>query len=259
MKKRKILVANDDGIGARGIHELVAALSKVAEVYVSAPHMQRSATGHSMTMYSNLFVREVPFEGAVKAYEVSGTPADCVKMGIYLLKEQKIEIDMVFSGINHGSNLGSDTLYSGTVSAAIEGNIKGYPAVALSVASFEPQHFEYAAMLATRFAEKGYGRIGKNTTININVPNKAVSEIKGVKTALLGPKEYLEEYLPQGISEGRNEYKYCGTELDIIGLFSPKPDVMLINEGYATVTPLKADFTDYELMDETEKLMKEIL
>jgi len=91
----RILVSNDDGINARGIHELVAALSNVAEVYVSAPHIQRSAAGHGMTLTGSLFVRETAFAGAVKAYEVSGTPADCVKVGIYLLKEQGIEIDMV--------------------------------------------------------------------------------------------------------------------------------------------------------------------
>lgn len=95
----KILVANDDGINARGIHELVSALSRVAEVYVSAPHVQRSAAGHGMTLSGSLFVREVEFEGAEKAYEVSGTPADCVKIGLYLLKRQGVEIDMVFSGI----------------------------------------------------------------------------------------------------------------------------------------------------------------
>lgn len=263
----KILVSNDDGINARGIHELVSALAQTegAEIYVSAPHMQRSAAGHGMTLRESLFVREVEFEGAVRAYEVSGTPTDCVKMGLYLLEEQGIKIDMVFSGINHGGNLGTDVIYSGTVAAALEGAIHGYPAVAVSVdiphGETEPQHFEYAAQLAAKFAEYGFDKfaergfcgISKNTVININVPDLPADEIKGVKTLPLGPREYSDEYTVKETKDGKNEYGYKGMIVDIIGLPENLDAVQILN-GYATVTPLKADLTDYALMDDIAAL-----
>lgn len=263
----KILVSNDDGINARGIHELVSALARTegAEIYVSAPHMQRSAAGHGMTLRESLFVREVEFEGAVRAYEVSGTPTDCVKMGLYLLEEQGIKIDMVFSGINHGGNLGTDVIYSGTVAAALEGAIHGYPAVAVSVDipqdETEPQHFEYAAQLAAKFAEHGFDKfaergfcgISKNTVININVPDLPADEIKGVKTLPLGPREYSDEYTVKETKDGKNEYGYRGMIVDIIGLPENLDAVQILN-GYATVTPLKADLTDYALMDDIAAL-----
>lgn len=267
----RILVSNDDGINARGIHELVAALSNVAEVYVSAPHIQRSAAGHGMTLTGSLFVRETAFAGAVKAYEVSGTPADCVKVGIYLLKEQGIEIDMVFSGINHGGNLGTDTLYSGTVSAALEGNLKGYPAVAVSVdlagSKDEPQHFEYAAQLAVKFAKWGFGenkdakeekggfsKFGRNITLSINVPNLPAADIKGVKTGILAKRAYLDNYTNAAeagsyAEEGKTEYTYGGTLVNM-KYVPDNCDVGFIAKGYATVTPLKTDLTDYELIDD---------
>ena len=278
----KILVSNDDGINARGIHELVSALAQTegAEIYVSAPHMQRSAAGHGMTLRESLFVREVEFEGAVRAYEVSGTPTDCVKMGLYLLEEQGIKIDMVFSGINHGGNLGTDVIYSGTVAAALEGAIHGYPAVAVSVdipqGETEPQHFEYAAQLTAKFAEHGFDKlsgtekrssgmekedreksefcgISKNTVININVPDLPADEIKGVKTLPLGPREYSDEYTVKETKDGKNEYGYRGMIVDIIGLPENLDAVQILN-GYATVTPLKADLTDYALMDDIAAL-----
>ena len=118
-----ILVANDDGIKARGIYELVRALSEKADIYVCAPDSQRSASGHGITVSKPITLEETEFDNAKLAFKISGTPADCVKIGMKILEQRNIKIDMVFSGINHGSNLGTDTLYSGTVSAAIEGTI----------------------------------------------------------------------------------------------------------------------------------------
>lgn len=143
-----ILVTNDDGINASGICSLAEALSKVADVYVCAPHTQRSAAGHGITVSKPIEVEERTFARAAKAYAITGTPADCVKIGTKILREQDIKVDMVFSGINLGGNLGTDTLYSGTVSAAIEGSLCGIPSVAVSVNSHEATHFELACELA---------------------------------------------------------------------------------------------------------------
>ena len=120
-----ILVANDDGIQARGIAELAKALSKAGNVYVAAPNSQRSASSHALSVNDEITMKKIDFEGATMAFEVGGTPADCVKLALYVLRDKGIDIDVVYAGINHGGNLGTDTMYSGTVSAAAEGLFNG--------------------------------------------------------------------------------------------------------------------------------------
>lgn len=128
--RMNILVANDDGIQARGIAELAKALSKAGNVYVAAPNSQRSASSHALSVNDEITMKKIDFEGATMAFEVGGTPADCVKLALYVLRDKGIDIDVVYAGINHGGNLGTDTMYSGTVSAAAEGLFNGLPAVA---------------------------------------------------------------------------------------------------------------------------------
>ena len=125
-----ILVSNDDGIKARGLAELTKALSKKGSVYVCAPNSQRSASSHALSVNNEITMKKIDFDGATMAFEIGGTPADCVKLGLYVLRKMGIDIDIVYSGINHGGNLGTDTMYSGTVSAAAEGLFNGLPAVA---------------------------------------------------------------------------------------------------------------------------------
>lgn len=247
-----ILLANDDGIGARGIHELAAALSLKADVYVCAPESQRSASGHGITVSKPITVEETEFENAKLAFKISGTPADCVKIGIKMLQQRGIVIDMVFSGINHGSNLGTDTLYSGTVSAAIEGTICGVPGVAVSVNSHEATHFEYACYLAQEACEKVKNIISPDTVLNINVPNLPKEEVKGLKYTTLGKREYKEFFKPLGSVDGKMQYRYTGDPVVYEGL-PDTIDVIAMQEGYATITPLHKDLTDYKLMDEIKK------
>ena len=182
-----ILVANDDGIQARGIKELAKALSQVATVYVCAPESQRSASGHGITVSKPIIIEEDEFEYAEYALKISGTPADCVKIGMRSLEQKGIKVDMVFSGINHGGNLGTDTLYSGTVSAAMEGSLLGVPSVAVSVNSHEAEYFEYACELAVEAVKKAYDKMSPKTVLNINTPNLPKEEIKGLRFTTLGP------------------------------------------------------------------------
>lgn len=246
-----ILVANDDGIEARGIHELVDALKDSADIYVCAPESQRSASGHGITVAKPILAEEAEFEGAVYALKMSGTPADCVKLGMRILAKKGIKIDMVFSGINHGGNLGTDTLYSGTVSAAIEGNICGVPAVAISVDSHEPEHFELAKKLAAGALKNAAGKLSSSTVLNINVPNAPEHKVKGVKYASLGEREYRESFEPLKREDGKTEYRYTGIPVVYEGL-PDTIDVVAMQEGYATITPLKRDLTDRELIDEVK-------
>ena len=247
-----ILVSNDDGIDARGIHELVKALSEKANVYVCAPDGQRSASGHGITVSKPITAEEVEFEGAQLAFKLSGTPVDCVKLGIKILRKRDIIIDMVYAGINHGGNYGTDTLYSGTVSAAIEGTICGVPAVAVSVNSHEAEYFEYACELAVDALEKSEGKISPDTVLNINTPNLPKNEIKGLKYTTLGRRDYKEFFMPISTDGKKSEYKYTGEPVIYEGL-PDTIDVIAMQEGYATITPLQRDLTDYKLMSEIEK------
>ncbi len=244
-----ILVANDDGINARGIHELVKALSEVADVYVCAPESQRSASGHGITVSKPIIIEEEEFEYAKYALKISGTPADCVKIGKRFLEKKGIKIDMVFSGINHGGNLGTDTLYSGTVSAAVEGTLLGVPSAAVSVNSHEAEYFEYACELAVEAVKKAYGKMSPKTVLNINTPNLPKEEIKGLRFTTLGPREYKEVFVPAETEDGKTGYMYTGEPVVYDGL-PETVDVIADQDGYASITPLHSDLTDYKLAKE---------
>lgn len=247
-----ILVANDDGIKARGICELVKALATKAKVYVCAPEGQRSASGHGITVSQPISVKEVSFDGAELAFSISGTPADCVKLGIQLMKDRGIDIDMVYSGINLGGNLGTDTLYSGTVSAAIEGNLCGVPAVAVSVNSHQAQHFGLACRLALKMLEEPV-KISPDTVMNINTPDLPEEQIKGVRITTLGRREYMNEFRnPETADDGTKFYTYGGEPVVYSGL-PDTVDVVAMQEGYATITPLHRDLTDYRMIEEIKK------
>ena len=249
-----ILVVNDDGIHARGIHALVKALSEAADIYVAAPNVQRSAAGHGITAHEKIYIEEAVFPYAKEAVSLTGTPVDCTKIGQAFYRAKGIRMDMVFSGINHGGNLGTDTLYSGTVSAAIEGNICGLPAVAVSVNSHDAVHFDYACALAVRTARKAYKKLGAHSTLSINVPNVPYDEVKGVVYAPLGTREYDKWFQACGEENGKQVYMYKGAPK------SPEPvadddvtDVAYISRGYATITALKHDFTDWKLTEELKE------
>lgn len=250
----KIMLVNDDSINAQGIKELAAALAPHCEVYVCAPATQQSASGHGISMNTNLYVEPREFANAAEAYAINGSPADCTKLGLYYLKEKCINIDAVFSGINHGGNLGYDTLYSGTVSAAIEANLCGLPSAAISVNGHEPVDFSYACSLAVKvllFMQKGMeaakaqGREYElqHNTINVNVPNVPAAQVKGVKLAPLGPREYDGWFKKSVDKDGKEYYGYTGIPV-VYDSITPTPDVIYMQDGYATITPLYHDFTD---------------
>jgi len=248
----KILVVNDDGIGLRGIHELVRTLSGAAEIYVSAPHEQRSGSGHSISIGVPVYMREIDFPDAAAAMEVTGTPADCVKLGLKYFEEKGIGIDMVYSGINHGGNLGTDTLYSGTVSAAMEGMICGKPSVAVSVCNHYPEHFGYACDLSLSVLEKAADKLDAGTVLNINVPDLPSEDIKGIKYTHLGIREYEEWFRAKKNDRGETEYWYSGEPV-IYDSDDLSVDVIAMQKGWASITPMKRDLTDYGLINEISR------
>ena len=246
-----ILVTNDDGINARGIRELVEALSEKAKVYVFAPKTQMSACGHGITVRAPIEVMEVDFPNAVKAWTVSGTPADCVKLGLRILNEHNVSVDFVFSGINHGSNLGTDTLYSGTVSGAIEGVINGIPSVALSIHSINPQHFGPSKYMAQQALELATGRLDEGTVLNINLPDAPIEEVKGVRVTRLGAREYDERFEVEYKGNGVARYVYKGEPVIYTGL--PEDiDVIAMQDGYISITPLHYDLTSHKRVEQVK-------
>ena len=240
-----ILVANDDGIQARGIAELAKALSKAGNVYVAAPNSQRSASSHALSVNDEITMKKIDFEGATMAFEVGGTPADCVKLALYVLRDKGIDIDVVYAGINHGGNLGTDTMYSGTVSAAAEGLFNGLPAVAVSVNDHQASHFEGACRLALAVLPLVMEE-GKNLgVVSINTPDIPADEIKGVKTATLGKIKYHEWFNVVEENGDKVTYSYSGTPKNM-DCWGDDTDAKLVRDGYATISSVKYDQNDVE-------------
>lgn len=252
-----ILVVNDDGIDARGIYELVKALSAEANVYVAAPHHQRSASGHSISIGKTIEIREVSFDNAKLAFEIEGTPADCTRLGLGILKDRGIKIDAVFSGINHGGNLGTDTYYSGTVGAAREGSFCGIPSVAVSVNDHAAIEFEAACQAAVNILRENIPTLDPNIVLNVNSPHLPPEQILGTLYTRLGPREYEEmfELCKSAALEGKMAYRYSGAPV----VYDNKDlsiDVIAMQENYLSITPLRWENTDYEYLDCFEPSLK---
>ncbi len=240
-----ILISNDDGYLATGLCVLAESLAKFAEISVVAPDKNRSAASNSLTLEMPLRAQKSE-NGFIR---VDGTPTDCVHLAITGLLEN--EPDMVFAGINHGSNLGDDVLYSGTVAAATEGRFLGLPAVAISLASNDPKHFETATEVAVTLLQKiVQNPLPKDTLLNVNVPDIAVSELKGYQSTRLGQRHKAEPVIKSYDPRGREIYWVGppGSEQDA----GPGTDFFAIKNGYVSVTPLQLDLTRYDRMNEIE-------
>ncbi|MDO9423599.1 MAG: 5'/3'-nucleotidase SurE [Methylobacter sp.] len=238
-----ILLSNDDGYLAEGLIALAGALSLHAEISVVAPDRNRSAASNSLTLEMPLRAYAMD-NGFIK---VDGTPTDCVHLAItgLLVKEP----DMVFAGINHGSNLGDDVLYSGTVAAATEGRFLGLPAVAISLAGSNPTHFDTAAHVAVTLLQQLINKpLPQDTILNVNVPDVAIKDLKGYRATRLGQRHKSEPVIKSKDPRGRIIYWVGppGAEQDA----GPGTDFYAINTGFVSVTPLQVDLTRYERIND---------
>ena len=244
-KKPFILVSNDDGIDSPGIYALVKAMSKLGDVVVVAPDRQQSAVGHALTVAQPLRVTKFHRDGEMFGYAINGTPADCVKLAISAILEKKP--DLVVSGINHGQNTSINILYSGTVSAATEGFLLGIPSIAVSLASFRPdEDCTVAAEYTREIAEKVLNSdLSKEVLLNVNVPAKPKSEIKGIKITRHSNSVWNDKYEKRIDPFGRSYYWFSGdynfNDTD------PETDDGAVRAGYVSVTPLHYHFTNMEL------------
>jgi 5'-nucleotidase len=242
-----ILVSNDDGIDAPGIHALVHELRKIARVTVVAPDKQQSAVGHAITM--NYPIRAVPFKRNDEffGFAVEGTPADAVKLAVrFLLKEKP---DLLISGINHGSNTAINILYSGTVSAATEGMVLGIPSIAVSLTTYGEPDFSYAARLAAKLALKVAGRgLPDGTLLNVNVPAVPEDEIRGVLLTSQG-KSCWEDSFDVRRDPANREYFWLTGKMNVTDT-DLETDQIAIREKYVSITPIHFDLTDRRMLEE---------
>jgi len=248
----RILIANDDGIQATGINTLAKALCEKHEVYIVAPDQERSAAGHALTLNTPIRVREVNLGIPVKkAYAISGTPGDCVKMGVIEFLEEKP--DLIISGINHGPNLGADVLYSGTVSAAIEGAVLGYPSIAVSLADLNNScyNFKPAATFMVDFLDK-IEKINfpKKTILNINIPIGELEDMKGVCIPKLGKRTYTDAYEKRYDPRGKVYYWMAG--VPISENHETGTDISAILQNKIAITPVTFEMTHKSIMPDLE-------
>jgi 5'-nucleotidase len=249
----KLLISNDDGIFALGIRTLANTLAQAGyDVTVVCPDRERSATGHGLTLHDPIraeFVESI-FHPDVKAWSCSGTPSDCVKLALGALLDNRPP-DFVLSGINHGANLGTDVLYSGTVSAAMEGVIEGITSIALSLTSFTCQDFQPAATFAKNLlASLAKQPLPSPMLLNVNVPPVRSEEIAGVAITRQGIRRYFDTFEKRVDPRGKTYYWLAGEALQDLEqpehLHLPpdiETDVQAILKNYITLTPLQYNLT----------------
>lgn len=240
----KILCTNDDGYLAKGIQVLAAAARDLGTVLTVAPDREQSATSHSLTIHRPLRARRTPED----VWVVDGTPTDCVLMAVNeLLPEPP---DICVSGVNHGSNMGEDILYSGTVAAAMEATVIGIPAVALSHIGDDHEDLEswqpvVRAILEKLMAKRAFPR---HTLFNVNLPSCPVADVRGVRVTSLGRRRYADSITRANDPSGREYFWIGGGVAAWSG--SAESDYKAVSEGYVSVTPLHLDLTDYSLLEE---------
>ena len=244
------LVSNDDGIEAAGIRALVRALAARGEVSVYAPAGQQSGKSQALTLDRPLRAESRVMEGAARAYAIDGTPADCVKFGIQHLRKEGCDPDYVITGINMGYNIGMDVLYSGTVAGATEGALAGYPSIALSVGAKDAANFDYLLDCIPELLEQAK-TLPAGVMLNVNAPDLPRFEMKGMKIVGCGGLGFDDSFLPH--EEEEDAYQYS-SDLREQEEAEEEVDRMAVADGYATVTPLRADRVAYDVLAELRQL-----
>ena len=255
-----ILISNDDGIAANGIRALTEALSIKHNVYVVAPDRERSAAGHSLTLHTPLRVEELDEgkHGARKSWVTTGTPGDCVKMGVSALLSEDEKPDFVISGINHGPNLGADILYSGTVSCAMEGAMLGIPSIAVSLASMKAEYedFLFGANFVVSLLDKIKSfKIPPKSILNVNIPNLDADDIAGVAITELGRRMFTDDYERRVDPRGKVYYWMAGELINEPD--DARTDIAAVRNNMISITPVTYEMTRTETMDDLNKILCE--
>lgn len=243
MSKPLILVSNDDGITSKGIRTLVNVVREIGDVIVVAPDGPQSGMGHAITVGETLRLEESTIFDGVRAYECSGTPADCVKIARHFVLKDHREPDVIVSGINHGSNTSISVLYSGTMSAAIEGAIEGTPAIGFSLCDYSHQadfsHVEeYVKRITLQVLEKG---LPKGTALNVNFPPKRNESIKGIRVCRQANAKWVEDFDQRFDPNGRRYFWMAGNFVNFDK--GEDNDEWAIANNFVSVVPCQFDLT----------------
>jgi 5'-nucleotidase len=231
-----ILVTNDDGVHAPGLAALAGAMEPLGEVWIIAPEREQSACGHALTLHRPLR----PHQWGERRFAVNGTPSDCVNLAVLgFLPERPV---LVASGVNHGSNLGDDVTYSGTVSAAMEGTLLGVPSIAVSLVDEGDMAAaaRVARLIAMRVLVEG---LPAKTLLNVNVPRETP---RGIRFTRLGHRVYAGKVVEQADPRGRPHYWLGGGPAEWEALDGT--DMGAVHEGFAAVTPLHMDLTNHRAL-----------
>jgi 5'-nucleotidase len=251
----KILLSNDDGYRAEGLAALGEAIKPLGAVTIVAPDRNRSGASNSLTL--DVPVRAVRYDA--DAFYVNGTPTDCVHLAISGLFD--FEHDIVVSGVNDGANLGDDTLYSGTVAAAVEGRFLGLPAIAVSLCLTpdSPRNFASAAQVAAQLVRRMVQRPLQGfeegpIILNVNVPDLPAGQLRGIKVTRLGNRHRAKPIVKAKDPRGRDVYWVgnAGAGQDA----GPGTDFHAVAEGYASITPLQIDLTRHSALPELKRWLE---
>ncbi len=258
MSKPLILVTNDDGITAPGIRNLIEAASEIGEVVVVAPDAPQSGKGHALTINAPLRPKKVKVFPGIEAFQVDGTPVDCVKLARHVLLKGR-QIDLCVSGINHGSNASINILYSGTVSAAMEASLEGIDAIGFSLLDLS---FEADFSAAKHYA----GRIirwmldnpkpGGCHLLNVNVPNLPLAEIKGVRVCRQSDGRWKDEFQEGRTPSGQPYYWMTGKFVNEDR--GEDTDDWALDNGFVSVVPSQHDLTDHRALSRVNRMEKEL-
>ncbi len=248
----KILVTNDDGIYSSGIFALWDVAKEFGDVNVIAPINEKSAVSHGITISKPISVKKIEREDGFKGLAVSGTPADCVKIGIKSLLS--FSPDLILSGINIGSNLGNNIIYSGTVAAAIEGATLNIPSIAISIDSFKPRNFSTSKIVVRKIINFiKNNNMPSGTILNINVPDCEPNDLKGYKITVQGNQYFNDNFEKRTDPRGRDYYWMTGQIID--NDKELRYDGFAVSNGYASITPIHFMITNTSFFDELEGLI----
>tara|TARA_Y100001978_G_C23699259_1_gene439704 strand:- start:3465 stop:4241 length:777 start_codon:yes stop_codon:yes gene_type:complete len=249
-----ILVTNDDSIHSKGIGELVSVARLFGTVVVVAPDKPQSAMGHAITISNPLRIHKFSGFNGVDAYECSGTPVDCVKLAIFEILKRKP--DLLLSGINHGENSSTNVLYSGTMSAAIEGAMEGIDSIGFSLSDFRPDaDFDAVKKIAKKIIPQIL-KLGlpSNTCLNVNVPKLPMNKIKGIKVCSQAHNYWSDYFEAREDQFGRPYYWLTGDFSDVDQ--RNNTDLYALKNGYVSVVPTHFDLTNYTAI-ETIKFLED--
>ena len=243
-KKPLILVTNDDGITAPGIRALISVMNELGDVVVVAPDSPQSAMGHAITINSTLHCDSIKIDdGPQIEYSCSGTPADCIKMGVNEILKRKP--DICVSGINHGSNSSINVIYSGTMSAALEASIEGIPAIGFSLLDYR-WNADFMAIKSfikkITIAAMKEG-IPKGNALNVNFPKLKEADIKGIKICRQAKAHWIEKFDKRKSPQGKEYYWLTGEFINQDE--GENSDEWALKNGYISVVPVKFDMTDH--------------